>query len=117
MIEFRAMLTKDLKFEGGFKLANRTIIYVRETPHGWLATFYEEKGTGHGFALEEDSFSLLQSSDCEIDEIVVIPDPPIPKEQIEQQNALARRRIEHKISRHREQADELEKLLATLDGA
>jgi hypothetical protein len=111
MIEYRAMLRKNLKFEGGYKLDAGTIIYVRETVHGWLGTHYEPKGTGHGFALDDDAFSVLQSSDCQVQELVVMPDPPAPPEDIERQRQLARRRLEHQIKKHRETADELEQLL------
>jgi hypothetical protein len=113
MIEYRAMLRKDRKFEGGFKLFAGTIIYARETTHGWLGTYYEDKGTGHGFALNEDDFSIFQAGDCLVNELVVIPDPPTPTAEIEKERELARRRLENKAKRHREAADEIEQLLST----
>lgn len=112
MIEYRAMLSKTRRFYGGFTLQKGTIIYARETEAGWTGVYYEDKGSGHGFALEDDDFSILQSADCQVDELVVMPDPPDPPEKIEKAKELARRRLERQIERHRETANELEKLLA-----
>jgi hypothetical protein len=111
MIEYRAMLMKDRKFEGGFKLDHGTIIYVRETEHGWLGMFYEAKGSGHGFALEADDFSIFHSPDIQACELVVIPDPPEPDKEVRARQRLERRRLEMRIRRHREEADQLEALL------
>jgi len=111
VIEYRAILWKDMKFEGGFKLDKGTIIYARETPRGWLGTYYEPKGSGHGFALEEDDFAIMQSADCQVESLVVTPDPPTPPEELERQRELQRRRLRHQIARHLEAANELESLL------
>lgn len=111
MIEYRAILWRDKKFEGGFRLAKGTIIYARETEHGWLGTYYEDKGTGHGFALEENDFSIMESADCQVNELVVMPDPPDPPESLRREKEAARKRLQYQIKRHRETADELEKLL------
>lgn len=112
MIEYRAILQKDMKFEGSFSLKRGTFVYVRETPSGWLGMYYSDKGSGHGFALEEDQFAILQSGDCQVQELVVMPDPPDPPERTREEAELARRRLEYQVKRHRETADEIEKLLA-----
>ena len=111
MIEYRAILMKDRKFEGGFKLARGTYVYARETEHGWTGTYYEDKGSAHSFGLDEDDFSILQSSDCQVEYLIVMPDPPDPPEKIEREQEMSRRRLQYRIARHRETADELEKLL------
>ena len=57
MIERRASLWRRAT-PGAFNLKKGTVIYVRETEHGWLGMYYEEKGSGHGFALNDDDFSI-----------------------------------------------------------
>lgn len=114
MIEYRAILNKDMKFEGRFSLKRGTFVYVRETSDGWLGVWYSHKGSGHGFALEEEHFSILQSGDCQVQELVVMPDPPDPPERTREEAELARRRLQYQVERHRKTADEIEKLLETV---
>lgn len=112
MIEMRAMLVKNKKFEGGFSLASGTIIYVREVQDDlWIAMYYETKGTGHGFHLENDDFSILEAGDIRAAELIVIPDPPELSEDFHARQELERKRIRSRIQRHREEADRLERLL------
>lgn len=115
MIEYRGSLRKDKRFEGGFNLKAGTVIYVRETDHGWIGMYYEEKGSGHGFALEGDDFSIWRNPDGQ-NEIILM------KEEPEDQAELARvREIEIKqahrkaaatADRAREAQAELDRLLA-----
>jgi hypothetical protein len=112
MIEMRGSLLKDKRFEGGFSLKRGTVIYVRETEAGWLGMYYEDTGSGHGFALEPDDFSIWQSPDINAEEMIVIPEPPQPEEDREAERQLARRRVQSRIRKHREEADALEKMLA-----
>lgn len=112
MIEYRGMLWKTKRFEGGFSLKKGTIIYVRETEHGWLGMYYEDTGSAHGFALEEDDFSILENADCQVQDLIVMPDPPEPPEKIRKEQEMQRKRLERQIERHRQTADELEQLLA-----
>jgi len=114
MIEYRAMLWKDKKFEGGFRLTQGTPVYVRETEYGWTGSYYTDRGSCHSFALAEDDFRILQSGDTAIEQLVVIPDPPEPPEKAEKEKEMQRRRVAYSIKRHREAADELERLLETL---
>jgi len=112
MIETRAILTKSMKFEGGFNLERGTVVYVRETADGyWLGMYYEPTGSGHGFALNPDQFSILTSSDIQSQEHVWMPDPPDPPEAVAERKEMERRRIESRIRRHREEADLMERLL------
>lgn len=113
MIEYRAILMKDRKFEGGFKLKKGTVIYAWETPSGWIGTYYEDTGSAHSFALEDGDFSIWQSGDVQAQYLVVMPDPPEPPEDIAAHRELERRRITRRIERHREEADQLESLLAS----
>lgn len=111
MIEWRAVLRKNKKFEGGFRLESGTFIYVRELKSGWIGTYYEPKGTAHSFAIDTEDFSILRSADCEVEQLVMMPDPPEPPEKVEKEQELARKRIEYQIKRHRQAANELAKLL------
>lgn len=105
------MISKDMNFEGDFKLERGTMVYVRETEHGWLGMFYEPSGGGHGFALSEDQFSILTSSDISAVQHIWIPDPPDPPEDVQKRQEMERLRIADRARRHREEADALDALL------
>ena len=111
MIEWRSILMKDKKFEGGFRLNKGTPVYVHETKHGWTGSYYTDKGSCYSFALGEDEFSILQSHQTEIEQLVAMPDPPDPPEKALKEKEMARRRLEYSIERHRQTADELELFL------
>jgi hypothetical protein len=111
MIELRAMLRRDRNFEGGFKLKAGTIIYAREVaPNEWIGMYYEDKGTGHGFNLEEEDFGVLENG-LEIKEWIVTPDPPDDPEKVEREREFMRRRMQANIILHRGEAERLEELL------
>ena len=115
MIEYRAMLRKNLDFSSGFAIPRGAFIYVRETEVGWIGTYYTDKGSAHSFALDPESFSIVQSGAYKAYELVVTPDPPTPPEKVKKELELAKRRIEHQIAKHRQEAEELEALLADYD--
>lgn len=112
MIEWRAILSKNKKFKDGFKLERGTFVYVRPTPNGWMGMYYTDKGSAHSFELDDLDFSILQSADCQVEEMVAMPDPPQPSEERQRETELVRRRMMHQIKRHREAADEIERLLS-----
>lgn len=78
MIEYRASLLVDKKFEGGLKLDRGTPVFVEETEAGWLGGFYPDphKHTRHCFALEPDDFSLWVRGETGEHEIVLTEEPP-----------------------------------------
>lgn len=117
MIEYRAGLSVDKKFEGGLHLPRGTMIYVRETPHGWLGTHYPDplKLSAHGFALEEHEFSIYTSGDIAQHEVIAIPDPPPSPEKAREEHELAVRRLRRRMENHREEADEIERFLASIE--
>lgn len=114
MIEFRGSLLVDKNFEGGFKLKKGTVIYARETQHGWLGMYYEEKGSGHGFHLEETDFSIWTNVDGEREIIWMKEEPESPSElmrvrQLEIEEA--RRRVEIRSKAYHQAMAELERLV------
>lgn len=111
MIEYRAILRRDLAFEGGFKLEQGTFVYVVESKEGWLGSYYTPKGSCHSFALDEDAFSILRSADIHAEQLVVMPDEPPLLEKVKEANELTRRRLEARIKSHKTEAKALSKLL------
>ena len=113
MIEYRGSLLVDKKFEGNFSLKRGTVIYARETEHGWLGMYYEDKGTGHGFALKDTDFSIWTHNGE--NEIVLMREEPedeaalakIREIEIEQ----ARKRVDFRSRALGEATAELEALL------
>jgi hypothetical protein len=110
VIEYRAIVRKKMKFESGFELDGGAHIYVRETPEGWIGSYYTSKASCYSFAIEEDAFSILRRGDIAEMFIVVMPDGE-PTVDVEKENDLARRRLKAKIAAHEIQAQELKKLL------
>ena len=114
MIEYRGSLRKDKKFEGGFNLKAGTVIYVRETEHGWLGMYYEEKGSGHGFALADDDFSIWRNPEGE-NEIILMKEEPEDEAELARVREIkidqARKRVEATTRRLHESQAELEELL------
>lgn len=111
MIEYRAILKKEISFESGFRLPAGAIIYAEETESGWIGSYYEAKGGSRCFPIDAEDFSIMQSGETGIEYLVVTPDPPEPPEERQQRQELARRRIERRVERLREEADKLERTL------
>lgn len=110
MIEYRAILRKELAFESGLKLKAGTIIYVEESESSWIGSWYEG-GANRCFLVDADDFSIMESGTTGAPYLVVTPDPPEPEEERLKRNELARRRIASKVEKLREEADQLESLL------
>jgi len=113
MIEYRGTLLVDKKFEGNFSLKRGTVIYARETEHGWLGMFYEEKGTGHGFALNHDDFSIWTHNGE--NEIVLMREEPEDSEALARVREIeidqARKRVDFRSKAYHDAQAELEVLL------
>jgi len=108
------MLTKEMTFQGGFSLQRGTIIYVRESEHGWWGSYYEPQGSAHSFALNEDQFSILTSADISAEELIWMPDPPDPPELVSKRQEMERLRLNARVRRHREEAAKLESLITEM---
>lgn len=111
-IEYRAMLKYKTVFQSGATLAAGTIIYVEETPSGWIAKHHDNPKSAGGmvFEVDDDDFSIFEGADDLCPEVVVVPEPE-PDEEARERLALAHRRLANRIRRMREKADELEGLL------
>lgn len=114
MIQRRATLLKDLKFEGGLELKKGTPIFVEEFPSGWTGSFYPDpkSHSSHAFALDPDAFSLWVNGKTNEPYLVLAEeDPPDPKE-IERvrkyRHEQAQKTIEHLMKRLGEAQAELE---------
>lgn len=117
MIEHRATLLVDKKFEGGFSLKKGTPIFVEEMSGWWAGHFYPDpkKHASHSFNIEREEFSFWVRANTDEPYLVIAEeDPPDPKElarireiEIEQ----ARKTVEYTAKRAREAQAELEKLL------
>jgi len=83
MIQRRATLLVDKKFEGGFSLKKGTPIFVEEWPSGWTGSFYPDptKHSSHSFALDRSEFSFWVRGETGEEYLVVAEeDPPDPEE-------------------------------------
>jgi hypothetical protein len=112
-IERRCILRKRMTFESGLILKPGTIIYVEETPAGWIGSYYDDptKAGASCFALTGDEFAVLQRADTVIETLIVVPDPPEPTEEQQERIRLARARVERKAEEYRAEAAKLEELL------
>lgn len=113
MIEYRGMLLVDKKFEGGFNLKKGTVIYARETEHGWLGMYYNDKGSGHGFALGDSDWSIWTHNGE--NEIVLMKEEPEDETELARVREIeveqARKRVDFRTKALAEATAELERLL------
>ena len=117
MIERRATLLVDKKFEGGLRLKKGTPIFVQEMPSGAVGAFYPDplQHGSHCFALMPGDFSFWVRAKTDEPYLVIAEeDPPDPAELAkirELEIAQARKRVELAAKRYGETQAELEELL------
>lgn len=119
MIEHRASLLKDMKFEGGLELKQGTPIFVTETKHGAIGSFYPDplSHTSHSFALMPGDFSLWVNGKTQEPYLVIAEEDPPDPEEIERLREMkhkqAQKTIDYLMKRLGEAQEELEATRAT----
>ena len=118
MIERRATLLVDKKFEGNFSLKKGTPIFVEEMKSGWWAGHYypdPTKHSSHSFNVEPDEFSLWVRANTDEPYLVIAEEDPPNEAEIAKIREIeihqARKRVELTAERYDEARTELEELL------
>lgn len=122
MIERRATLLTDMKFESGLSLKKGTPIFVEEIQHSkkpslWVGHFYPDpkQHSSNSFALDRQDFSFWVRGGTDEEYLVIAEeDPPDPAEAArirEIEIHQARKRVELRAKAYHESQAELEMLL------